>query len=285
MVIIMSRKSRVLEGNVCEITQEYKDSSHKGIDIVGKNYTLDNIVAHSNGTVVQVTKDCNANTNGENGNSLNRSNPSNMVKIDHGNGYQTRYLHLAYGTVKVSVGQKVPKGQALGYMGNTGYSFGGHLHFEVMKDNNQIDPTNYLENDLPINTSDNSYSRKIGDKVIINGVYVSSTSDEKFNPLITEGVITRIVIGARNPYLLDNGNIGWVNDECIVNNVESIEYLFNPNYNGNSIVDALKQINIDSSYSYRSKLASANGISDYRGIAEQNLFLLDKLKKGQLKKV
>ena len=78
----MSRKSRVLEGNVCEITQEYKDSSHKGIDIVGKNYTLDNIVAHSNGTVVQVTKDCNANTNGENGNSLNRSNPSNMVKID-----------------------------------------------------------------------------------------------------------------------------------------------------------------------------------------------------------
>ena len=62
-------------------------------------------------------------------------------------------------------------------------------------------------------------------------------------------------------------------------------YLSNPNYNGNSIVDSLKQINIDSSYSYRSKLASANGISNYMGSAEQNLLLLDKLKKGQLKRV
>lgn len=281
----MSRKSRVLEKGLCEITQAYKGTSHKGIDIVGKNYTLDNIVAHSDGTVVQVIKDCNVNTNGENGNTFNRNNPGNMVKIEHGNGYQTRYLHLAYGTVKVSVGQKVSKGQVLGYMGNTGYSFGGHLHFEVMKDNSQIDPTNYLENDLSSNTSNNSHSRKIGDKVIINGVYISSTSNEKFNPLVTEGVITRIVEGARNPYLLENGNIGWVNDECIVNNTEQVEYLSNPNYNGYSIVDALKQINIDSSYSYRSKLASANGISNYRGSAEQNLLLLDKLKKGQLKRV
>lgn len=62
-------------------------------------------------------------------------------------------------------------------------------------------------------------------------------------------------------------------------------YLSNANYNGNSIVDALKQINIDSSYLYRSKLASVNGISNYRGSAEQNLLLLDKLRKGQLKKV
>ena len=281
----MSRIARVLESGICEVTQIYKGTAHRGIDIVGKNYTLNNIVAHSDGIVIQVIKDCNANTNGENGNILDTTNAGNMVKIDHGNGYQTRYLHLAYGTVKVSVGQKVSKGDVLGYMGNTGYSFGGHLHFEVMKDNYQIDPTNYLENDLPSNTSNNSHGRKIGDKVIINGVYVSSTSNEKLNPLVTEGFITRIVEGARNPYLLENGNIGWVNDECIVNNVEQVEYLSNPNYSGYSIVDSLKQINIDSSYSYRSKLASANGISNYIGSAEQNLLLLDKLRKGQLKKV
>lgn len=57
---------------------------------------------------------------------------------------------------------------------------------------------------------------KIGDVVEINGVYVSSTSTEKLIPAIKKGTITRIVEGARNPYLLDNGNIGWVNDECII---------------------------------------------------------------------
>lgn len=58
---------------------------------------------------------------------------------------------------------------------------------------------------------------KIGDVVTINGVYVSSTSANKLRPLKTKGTITKIVEGARNPYLLDNGNIGWVNDACIVN--------------------------------------------------------------------
>ena len=57
---------------------------------------------------------------------------------------------------------------------------------------------------------------KIGDVVDINGVYVSSNSTEKLTPAIKRGTITRIVEGTRNPYLLDNGNIGWVNDACIV---------------------------------------------------------------------
>ena len=54
----------------------------------------------------------------------------------------------------------------------------------------------------------------IGDYVSINGVYVSSTSTEKLKPAIDHGKITTIV-DARNPYLLNGGNIGWVNDECI----------------------------------------------------------------------
>ena len=141
----MSRKARVLRSGMCEVTQEYKGGAHNGIDIVKEGYQLDNIVAHSDGTVVQVISNCNTNTPNES------TNAGNMVKIDHGNGYQTRYLHLAYGTVKVAVGQKVSKGQVLGYMGNTGYSFGGHLHFEVLKDNIQIDPTSYLDCDLPNN--------------------------------------------------------------------------------------------------------------------------------------
>lgn len=57
---------------------------------------------------------------------------------------------------------------------------------------------------------------KVGDIVNINGVYVSSTSTEKLKPLVTRGVITKVVAGARNPYLLEDGNIGWVNDGCII---------------------------------------------------------------------
>ena len=155
----MSIRARVLQSGMCEVTQEYKGAKHNGIDIVKQGYQLDNIVAHSDGTVIQVINNCNANTPN------NPSNAGNMVKIDHGNGYQTRYLHLAYGTVKVSVGQKVSKGQVLGYMGNTGYSFGGHLHFEVLKNNKQIDPTSYLENDLPSNDQVNDQAVNVFYKV------------------------------------------------------------------------------------------------------------------------
>lgn len=63
---------------------------------------------------------------------------------------------------------------------------------------------------------DENMKHKIGEKVKINKVYVSSESVNPLTPAITEGVITRIVEGARNPYLLDNGNIGWVNDDCII---------------------------------------------------------------------
>lgn len=60
--------------------------------------------------------------------------------------------------------------------------------------------------------------RKVGDVVTINGVYVSSDSTNKLNPAYRTGTITRIIEGARNPYLIDNGNLGWTNDNCIVQN-------------------------------------------------------------------
>lgn len=63
---------------------------------------------------------------------------------------------------------------------------------------------------------DDTMKHKVGEVVEINGVYVSSNSTEKLTPAITKGTITRIVEGARNPYLLDNGNIGWINDDCII---------------------------------------------------------------------
>ncbi len=68
-------------------------------------------------------------------------------------------------------------------------------------------------------------------------------------------------------------------------NTSSVTYLKNANYKGSSIVEALNQIKVDSSYSYRSKLASKNGINNYKGTATQNTQLLNKLKMGTLIKI
>lgn len=64
-------------------------------------------------------------------------------------------------------------------------------------------------------------TRKVGDVVTINGVYTASNSTKKLNPARTTGTITKIINGAHNPYLLDNGNLGWVNDGCIVSGSSS----------------------------------------------------------------
>ena len=56
----------------------------------------------------------------------------------------------------------------------------------------------------------------VGETVSINGVYTTSQSTKKLTPAVKSGKITKIVNGARNPYLLNDGNIGWVNDSCIV---------------------------------------------------------------------
>ena len=150
---------RVLKSGKCEISQKYKGSKHNGIDLVGAGYTLDYVVAHSDGTVVGVVSNCNRNTS-RTGERIY----GNYVKIKHDNGIYTFYAHLKYGSVAVKVGDRVTKGQVIGAMGNTGYSFGAHLHFEVRNANNvQIDPTAYVGADLPNNEPkpvDNTY--KVG---------------------------------------------------------------------------------------------------------------------------
>lgn len=74
----------------------------------------------------------------------------------------------------------------------------------------------------PTTTPTATSKYKVGDTVSINGVFVSSTSDKKLKPAKSKGKITKIVSGARNPYLLENGNIGWTNDSCIVSSVATV---------------------------------------------------------------
>lgn len=69
-----------------------------------------------------------------------------LLEIDHGFGYKTRYAHMQ--EFEVKAGQKVKRGQIIGYVGNTGLSTAPHLHYEVLKNDKQINPVHYFFSDL-----------------------------------------------------------------------------------------------------------------------------------------
>lgn len=70
----------------------------------------------------------------------------NVVYIDHGFGYETRYAHLSKFTVLP--GQYVKRGQVIGYVGNTGVSVSPHLHYEVYFNGTAVNPIHFFQRDL-----------------------------------------------------------------------------------------------------------------------------------------
>lgn len=134
--------SRVTSGNN-KVTQHFS-KTHKGIDIAHSTDEEKNkILAHSSGKVTWIQT-------GQKNNPGSTGNKSygNAIKIKHSNGYYTLYAHLD--SVKVKKGEQVSKGQVIGTMGNTGNSYGKHLHWELRnKLDIRIDPEPYLYSNLP----------------------------------------------------------------------------------------------------------------------------------------
>lgn len=105
----------------------YKSKAfHGGLDLISQQGEA--VVAAADGVVKDVTH--------------SSKGLGNVVSIDHGNGYLTRYAHLE--NTRVSKGQKVSRGQTIGQVGMSGNSFAPHLHYEVFKDTLRMDPLNYL---------------------------------------------------------------------------------------------------------------------------------------------
>lgn len=68
----------------------------------------------------------------------------NTVRVDHGGGLVSLYGHMQWDSLRVSVGDPVTAGSPLGSEGNTGRSFGCHLHYEVQRDGIAIDPEPFM---------------------------------------------------------------------------------------------------------------------------------------------
>ncbi|HSC37031.1 MAG TPA: M23 family metallopeptidase [Chitinophagaceae bacterium] len=123
--------SRIASGFGYRVDPVYKTvKMHAGLDFAAPQGTP--IYATANGTVTVA------------GNTANGY--GNHVVINHGYGYETLYGHMV--RVKVHAGEKVKRGEIIGWVGSTGKSTGPHCHYEVHKNGQHIDPVYFFYNDL-----------------------------------------------------------------------------------------------------------------------------------------
>jgi len=102
-----------------------KKTFHSGIDFAAKEGT--EVIAVADGMVSFI---------GE------RNGYGELIEIDHGNGYVTRYAHNEKITAKA--GDRIKKGEPIALLGSTGRSTGPHVHFEVLREGTKIDPYKFV---------------------------------------------------------------------------------------------------------------------------------------------
>jgi len=262
--------------------------------LIGNGNSISDVISLEDGVVELVVSDV-VNTDR---NARGTDSYGNFVKIRHENGKKTLYAHLKYGSVNVKKGEKIEKGEKIGTMGATGNAYGVHLHFEVRnQDESRENPYEYLWGQKQIkekNLKKTNVISKIQEQNVevpkeeikeenINKISVKK--EEKMKEEKEESKKDEKEESTKYDNIVQNKKVQ--KKEIQINKTEKTvniknEYLENINYNYYSIVDALKEIEIDSSFEYRSKLALKNGIKNYKGTASQNLKLLKLLKNGKL---
>lgn len=97
---------------------------HRGIDVAAVNGTP--VLAPADGEVINITTD---------------RFWGKLIHLRHSEGYETKYAHLAHYTVRR--GEQVSRGDTIGVIGESGWSSGSHLHYEILKNGKHVDPNKY----------------------------------------------------------------------------------------------------------------------------------------------
>ena len=254
------------------VSYEYSQN-HQALDIVSAGTGVSDVIAYDDGVVeiaVKNVKYTNHKTKGS-------DTYGNFIKIKHDDGKKTLYAHLKYGSVNVSSGERVSKGQKIGTMGATGNAYGTHLHFEVRNANEtRANPHDFLNEKEESNPVDNSLTVEKEE---------SKPLEKTNNDLPKVNEENSNVVSNNNAVDKQKNAEKTVNDSVTKNysTASSKTYLGNNTYSYGSIVDGLKEIGIDSSFENRTALAHKNGIKNYCGTYNQNVYLLSLLKQGKLK--
>ena len=161
-------------------------SNHGGIDIGASSGTP--ILSYASGKVVQ--------------NVSWHSSAGNYIKIDHGNGVASRYLHMVQPS-PLKVGDTVQAGQEVGKVGNTGVGTGAHLHFEIHINGTKVDPLNYVKPGGGVAGTVPDLDGSGGNSPVVGDPGTSTPG--------TDGVIITPTVGGTTP----GGQIGNPSDDLL----------------------------------------------------------------------
>lgn len=243
----------ILDIKELNITQGMNGSySHNGDKAIDLGEACSYLRAPFTGTIKRIYKNCNA---------VWLESSEKVMYADGTVDYMTVMTLHDSNISNLKVGQKIYQGETYYHPGVKGNVTGSHIHIAVGK--GKFRGNGWYKGKYQPKAK--SYAWLIYNQYDVNKALFIADKVKQTNTLYK--------------WKLAGDDINKVD-----NSTDKQSYYSKCLYKGNSIVDALKSIKVDSSFSHRQKIAEKNNIDDYRGTAEQNTKLLNLLKIGKLKK-
>lgn len=270
------------------VTQIY-GGRHGGIDIVGDDDATIHAVRAGRVCCVQhwdgVTK-------------TGDQSYGTLAIIEDTSGEYHYYAHMA--RVFVSAGDNVACDAPIGIMGDTGNTTGAHVHYEKRKGTSIGSRVNPADSCGVYNVCGTYHSAGVEPEIKIEtvtvpakqsgsgtAVYIVAAGDTLSGIAAKYGTTWQMLAAhnwIQNPDRIYPGQKINIPRTAAITSSSAAAYYPKCDYTGPSIVDGLKKIGVDASFSHRTQIASANGISSYTGRPPENVKLLTLLKSGKLKK-